>query len=349
MLLVLIYRSPVFCSGPAPRGRLRGDGDRAWIGCGAHRGSASPSTASRPRSSRCSSSARAPTTPCCSSPATARSCAATRTSTRRWRSPLAPRRPRDLRVGPHRLRRPALASRSPRSTAPPGLGPIGAMGIAVALVVDAHPPPRACSRSPAGAAVLALHPPRRRQRRPTRRTAAGGGSGDGVARRPRDASWLVTASRLLVMALGVLNYSDRPDAGQPVPRHGRVRSRARALIAKSFPSGTQRAGRHRRARRPADVAAVAPRGARAPRAWTASPPSTAARDGGPSSRVPRAVDPYSTEAYGVIPRLRRARARRGARRARRRRHPPSSATCASPTESRHQADRAADRARDRLR
>ena len=88
VLLILIYRSPIFWFFPilaVAFAEIAARGDRL----GAHRGRASPSTASRRRSCPCSSSARGPTTRCCSSPATARSCAATRTSTRRWRSRCA--------------------------------------------------------------------------------------------------------------------------------------------------------------------------------------------------------------------------------------------------------------------
>ena len=73
----------------AAAGRLRRG--RADHGAGGHllrsRSTAtSPSTARARASSRCWCSAPAPTTPCCWSRATARSCAGTRTGTRRWPS-----------------------------------------------------------------------------------------------------------------------------------------------------------------------------------------------------------------------------------------------------------------------
>ena len=110
------------------------------------------------RSCRSSSSAPAPTTPCCSSPVTARSCASTRTSTRRWRG-AAPGRAGDPRLRPDRDRGAALPA------ARRGRGHRRARadrrnGIAIAIDLDADPaagdpadlrPPR----------VLALRPPRR--------------------------------------------------------------------------------------------------------------------------------------------------------------------------------------------
>ena len=86
------------------------------------------------RSSPCSCSARAPTTRCCSSRATARSCAATRTSTRRCAIALRTRRAR--RSSPPALTVIAallcLSLAEVNGTA--GLGPIGAMGVGLAMV-----------------------------------------------------------------------------------------------------------------------------------------------------------------------------------------------------------------------
>ena len=88
----------------------------------------------RRASSPCWSSAPAPTTPCCWSPDTAKSCAATRTGTRRWPSRSTARR---RRSSPARctviLGMLCLTFAEMNSTA--GLGPVAAIGIGVGLLV----------------------------------------------------------------------------------------------------------------------------------------------------------------------------------------------------------------------
>ena len=88
VLLIIIYRSPIFWAIPffsvaAGRGRL------ARRGLPAGRGGRDDQRPDRRHPARARLRRRAPTTRCCSSRATARSCAATRTSTRRWRSRCA--------------------------------------------------------------------------------------------------------------------------------------------------------------------------------------------------------------------------------------------------------------------
>ena len=83
----------------APRSSSRRASSTSWPTA-----TPSPSTRRAPASSRSSSSAPAPTTRCCSSRATARSCGATRTGTRRWRSrctaPVPPSSPPERRSSP---------------------------------------------------------------------------------------------------------------------------------------------------------------------------------------------------------------------------------------------------------
>ena len=173
ILLIAIYRSPIFWIIPFFT-VLLAEGAARGRRVPARRGGRDRSTASPAGSCPCWCSAPAPTTRCCSSRATARSCAATRTSTRRWRS---------------RCGAPA------RRSSPPGLTVIAALLTLSARRGQRHRRARADRRDgrragddldahdAAGRAddlrarlVLAAHPAPRRGRAWTRRTASGGGS-----------------------------------------------------------------------------------------------------------------------------------------------------------------------------
>ena len=132
ILLIVIYRSPIFWIIPFFT-VLLAEGAARGRRLPARRGGRDRSTASPAASCPCSCSAPAPTTRCCSSRATARSCAATRTSTRRCAIALRSAGPAILASGLTviaALLSPQLAEVN--GTA--GLGPIGAMGVALAMI-----------------------------------------------------------------------------------------------------------------------------------------------------------------------------------------------------------------------
>ena len=182
-----------------------------------------------------------------------------------------------------------------------GLGPIGAMGIAVAVVVMLTFLP----------AILLIA-----GRRPfwpfiphVGDTAADETHGfwrrvgDGVARRPVTVG-VVTGVALLIMSLGILNFSTGLTQGNQF-RDSVESIEGQDLIAKAFPSGTTApadivvpAG--------GDVAAVA-RAAQGVEGVASVPARPVAQDDGATQLAAfLAVDPYSTAAYDVIPRLRDA-------------------------------------------
>jgi RND superfamily putative drug exporter len=182
-----------------------------------------------------------------------------------------------------------------------GLGPIGAMGIAVALVVTLTFLP----------ALLLLAG--RKPFWPFIPRVGGTGAdethgfwrrvGDRVDRRPKTVG-IVTGIVLVVMALGILNFSTGLTQGNQF-RDSVESIEGQDLIAQAFPSGTTApadivvpAG--------ADVAAVA-RAASQVEGVAEVPPRPVARDDEDTQLAAfLSVDPYSTAAYDVIPRLREA-------------------------------------------
>src|SRR3954452_509134 len=182
-----------------------------------------------------------------------------------------------------------------------GLGPIGAMGIAVAVVVMLTFLP----------AILLIAG--RRPFWPFIPRVGGTGSdethgfwrrvGDNVARKPVTVG-VVTGVALLIMALGVLNFSTGLTQGNQF-RDSVESIEGQHLIARAFPSGTTA---------PADIVvpgggdveAVA-RAAQGVEGVAAVPARPVAQDDGATQLAAfLAVDPYSTAAYDVVPRLRDA-------------------------------------------
>lgn len=182
-----------------------------------------------------------------------------------------------------------------------GLGPIGAMGIAVAVVVMLTFLP----------AILLIAG--RRPFWPFVPHVGGHGAdethgfwrrvGDRVAARPLIVG-LVTGAALVVMALGVLNFSTGLTQGNQF--RGTVESiEGQDLIAKAFPRGQTA---------PADIVVPAGQDVEAVARAAAAVPGIASVPATPVARDDRdtqlaaylAVDPYSTQAYDIIPTLRDA-------------------------------------------
>ncbi len=180
-----------------------------------------------------------------------------------------------------------------------GLGPIGALGIFVAMVAQLTLLP----------AMLGIFGRRAFWPRVPHLGDEGVDETHGVwrrvaervARAPRRI-WVATCALLLVVAFGVLNFSD--GLTQSSSFRGTVESvQGQDLLAESFPSG---------ANGPTDI--IVPDAARAPAVARA----VAGVDGvagvrrvqaGPPGLLLNAVlrpDPYSTEAYALIPDIRRA-------------------------------------------
>jgi len=181
-----------------------------------------------------------------------------------------------------------------------GLGPIGAMGILVALLSQMTFLPALLvivGRRPfwpyvphvGDAGTDATHGFWRRV-------------GERVARQPMRV-WAGTAAALCVLALGLLNYSS--GLTQSNSFRDRVESiEGQKLIAAAFPQG---------ASAPTDVIASSPERARAVAAAVAKVDGVAAvrptGQSGPEGTLLAAeleVDPYSTQAYDLVPELRRA-------------------------------------------
>jgi putative drug exporter of the RND superfamily len=182
-----------------------------------------------------------------------------------------------------------------------GLGPIGAMGIAVAVVVM-------LTFLPAILLIAGRKPfwpfvPRVGDTAADETHGFWRRVGNGVARKPLTVG-LVTGVALLVMALGILNFSTGLTQGNQF-RDSVESIEGQDLIAKAFPSGTTApadivipAG--------GDVAAVA-RAAQGVEGVASVPARPVAQDDRATQLAAfLAVDPYSTAAYDVIPRLRDA-------------------------------------------
>ena len=216
---------------------------------------------------------------------------------------LRARRPGDLRLRPDGVRRAAVRSRWRRSTAPPGSGRSARWAspsrwssmltfLPALLLIAGRRPfwpfiPRVGDDG-AGRDARLLAPGRR-----PRRAQAG-------TRRGRDrrrAAWSC--------ALGVLNFSTGLTQGNQFRDY--VESiEGQALIAEGVPErhdrarGRRRAGGRRRRRRRARGRGRPGGGVRRPRdRWRRT-------TGRPSWRRSSAVDPYSTTAYDVVPKLRDA-------------------------------------------
>ncbi|MGZ4270262.1 MAG: MMPL family transporter [Solirubrobacteraceae bacterium] len=180
-----------------------------------------------------------------------------------------------------------------------GLGPIGALGIAVAMVAQLTLLP----------ALLGIFGRRAFWPFVPHLGDAGADAthgrwrriGEGVARRPR-AVWVAAALLLLVLAAGTLNLSN--GLTQSSSFRGTVESvQGQKLLAQSFPSG---------ANAPTDIVVPDPSRARAVAAAVARVPGVAVvtrvQQGPPGVLLDAllAPDPYSTRAYALIPKVRDA-------------------------------------------
>ena len=197
-----------------------------------------------------------------------------------------------------------------------GLGPIGALGIGVAMVTMLTVLPallvvcgrRAFWRPPMfgwGNGV-----PHFGDEGADETHGAWRRVGDRVARHPRRI-WIGTASVLAIGALGLLTI----DTGltQADAYRDQVESlEGQELLAKSFPAGASAATEVIVAP-DADVQAVARRGARASRASRRSSRRTSRTSSGTLVNVTLEPEPYSTEAFNLIPELRAAAKEAGGR------------------------------------
>jgi putative drug exporter of the RND superfamily len=182
-----------------------------------------------------------------------------------------------------------------------GLGPIGAMGIAVAVVVM-------LTFLPAVLLIAGRKPfwpfiPRFGDTGADETHGFWRRVGNGVARKPVIVG-VVTGVALLIMSLGILNFSTGLTQGNQF-RDSVESIEGQDLIAKAFPSGTTA---------PADVVvpaggdvAAVIRAAEGVEGVASVPARPVARDEGATQLAAfLSVDPYSTAAYDVIPRLRDA-------------------------------------------
>ena len=101
-----------------------------------------------------------------------------------------------------------------------GLGPIGALGVGLAMVSMLTILPGAAGDHRAQG-VLAVHPAGRQRRASTRRTASGAGSPPG-SERARGASGSARRSSCSLLCLGLTSAEQRPDQRQRLPRRRRL-------------------------------------------------------------------------------------------------------------------------------
>jgi RND superfamily putative drug exporter len=182
-----------------------------------------------------------------------------------------------------------------------GLGPIGAMGIAVAIAVMLTFLPALlllAGRRPFWPFVPRVGGPGADETHGFWRRV-----GDRVARRPVRVG-VLTGAALVIMAFGLLNFSTGLTQGNSF-RDSVESIEGQKLIAKAFPSG-QTAPADIVVPAGADVAAVARAAARVPGVADvpAQPVARDARDTQLAAYL--SVDPYSTEAYAIVPKLRAA-------------------------------------------
>ena len=114
------------------------------------------------------------------------------------------------------------------------LGPIGALGIAVAMLAMLTLLPGG-ARAGAARRVLAARAARGRRRATTPPTDAGGGLAERISVHPRRV-WVGTAAVLLIMALGNLTYNDGLTTGNGF-RDDVESVEGQELIDASFPGG----------------------------------------------------------------------------------------------------------------
>ena len=180
-----------------------------------------------------------------------------------------------------------------------GLGPIGALGIAVAMVAMLTLLPALLVI--VGRWVFFPFIPRYDPALSSEPTGIWGRLGTAIAARPRKV-WIGVVALLLVLSLGLLNFSTGLTTGNSF--RGEVESvQGQELISKSFPSG---------ANAPVDIIVRDLLKTDAVRTAVAEVPGIASvAPAGTTSNIVRlqAVlepEPYSTEAYAVIPNIRAA-------------------------------------------
>jgi RND superfamily putative drug exporter len=182
-----------------------------------------------------------------------------------------------------------------------GLGPVGAMGIAVAVVVMLTFLPAIlllAGRKPFWPFIPHLGDSGADETHGFWRRV-----GQWVARRPKTVG-IATGGLLVIMAFGLLNFSNGLTQGNSF-RDSVESIEGQELIAKSFPSG-QTAPADIVVPAGGDVAAVA-RAAAGVEGVDSVPERPVAQDDRDTQLAAfLAVDPYSTEAYDIVPRLRDA-------------------------------------------
>ena len=202
-----------------------------------------------------------------------------------------------------------------------GLGPIGAMGVGHRDDLDADHAARAARRSSGARRSGRRSSTRSRtsgSRAPTRPTAAGGGIGEWVAARSRRV-WVGGTLVLVVLALNVTQIDTGLTNTQLLPRRGGVgagRRHPRPFVPERARRAHERDRARPRARRTRCGAALE-------QASRARGPGAAAQQGPPGTRLDVVLrrDPFATATFDQVPALRRAvKAAGGVERARRRPH-----------------------------
>ncbi|MEY2514459.1 MAG: putative drug exporter of the superfamily [bacterium] len=186
-----------------------------------------------------------------------------------------------------------------------GLGPIGALGIAVAMLTM-------LTVLPAFLAIFGrwVFWPFKPRYDPTTQSAATAGVwrrlGDRIARRPRKV-WVGVVALLLVLSLGILNFDDGLTQGNSF-RDDVESVQGQKLLGESFPGGGNA---------PTDIVVRDLLKTEAVRSAVAAVPGVVSvQPAGTSSDVVllKAVlkpEPFSTEAFALIPKLRAAAKRAG--------------------------------------
>jgi RND superfamily putative drug exporter len=185
-----------------------------------------------------------------------------------------------------------------------GLGPIGALGIAIAMVAMLTLLPALLVIT--GRWVFFPFKPRFDPAAPTDHTGLWRRLGDRIAKRPRRV-WIGVVALLLVLSLGVLNFDDGLTQGNSF-RDEVEAVQGQKLLGASFPSG---------ANAPTDVVVRDLLRVEAVRtALLAVPGVVSVAPAGSSSntillRVVLKPEPFSTEAFALVPKLRAAARRAG--------------------------------------
>ena len=215
--------------------------------------------------------------------------------------------PGDLRVGPDGDRGAAVPDARRRQRHRRASGPIGALGVAVAMVAM-------LTLLPAWLVIWGRRafwprdPALRHARASTRRTAPGGASAT-ASRAARGGCGSAPSRCCSCSSLGLLNFDTGLTSGNGVPRRRRGR-RGPGAAREGLPERLERADRHHRAR-PGAGRRRAHRGRRARRASSRCARSAQTAEDGVLLAAVLERDPYSTEAFDLIPGIRAAAKRAG--------------------------------------